>query len=185
MHLSRARPSNLYKIYIAHLFIFSHSTNMYWSIIVLGHCRDEERRLRSQREQKIKRAFSHLSTIQQQYHLTGLSPWTLVCAVPDKTGVQSLIHHSAAVPSYRTVSMDTSVCTMDTSVCRASSISLVVQMVSSLPAVQEGSVPGSGRSPAEGNGSPLKYSCLENPMDRGAWRAAVHGVAKSQTWLSD
>ena len=37
----------------------------------------------------------------------------------------------------------------------------------------------------EGNGNPLQYSCLENPMDRGAWLAAVHGVEKSQTWLSD
>ena len=37
----------------------------------------------------------------------------------------------------------------------------------------------------EGNGTPLQYSCLENPMDRGAWKAAVHGVAESQTWLSD
>ena len=48
-----------------------------------------------------------------------------------------------------------------------------------------GSIPGSGRSPGEGNGNPLQYSCLENPMDRGAWRAIVHGVAKSRTWLSD
>ena len=39
-----------------------------------------------------------------------------------------------------------------------------------------GSIPGSGRSPAEGNGYPLQFSCLENPMDRGAWRATVHGV---------
>ena len=46
-----------------------------------------------------------------------------------------------------------------------------------------GSVPGSGRSPGGGNGNPLQYSCLENPMDRGAWRAAVHGVVKSQTRL--
>ena len=44
-----------------------------------------------------------------------------------------------------------------------------------------GSIPGSGRSPGEGNGSPLLQSCLENPMDRGAWRATVHRVAKSQT----
>ena len=44
-------------------------------------------------------------------------------------------------------------------------------------------IPGSGRSPREGNGNPLQYSCLGNPMDRGAWRAAVHGAAKSQTWL--
>ena len=48
-----------------------------------------------------------------------------------------------------------------------------------------GSIPGSGRSPGEGNGTPLQYSCLENPMDRGAWQATVHGVAKSWTRLSD
>ena len=44
-----------------------------------------------------------------------------------------------------------------------------------------GSVPGSGRSPREGNGNSLQYSCLENPMDRGTWWAIVHGVAKSWT----
>jgi len=44
-----------------------------------------------------------------------------------------------------------------------------------------GSVPGSGRSPGEGRGNPLQYSCLENSMDRGAWEAAVHGVVKS--WM--
>ena len=47
------------------------------------------------------------------------------------------------------------------------------------------SVPGSGRSPGGGHGSPLKYSFLKNPKDRGAWRAIVHGVVKSQTGLSD
>ena len=47
------------------------------------------------------------------------------------------------------------------------------------------SIPGLGRSPGEGNGSPLQYSYLENPMDGGAWYATVHGVAKSQTRLSD
>ena len=41
-----------------------------------------------------------------------------------------------------------------------------------------GSVPGSGRSPEEGNGNPLQYSCLDNPMDRGAWWATVHGVTR-------
>ena len=41
-----------------------------------------------------------------------------------------------------------------------------------------GSIPRSGRSPGEGNGNPLQYSCLEDPMDRGAWRATVHGVAR-------
>ena len=44
-----------------------------------------------------------------------------------------------------------------------------------------GLIPGSGRSPGRGHGSPLQNSCLENPMDRGAWQAAVHRVAKSQT----
>ena len=48
-----------------------------------------------------------------------------------------------------------------------------------------GSIPGSGRSPGEGNGNPLQYYCLENPMDRGAWWATAHGVAKSRTRLSD
>ena len=47
-----------------------------------------------------------------------------------------------------------------------------------------GSIPGSGKSPGEGNGNPLQYSCLENSMDRGAGRATVHGVAKSWTQLS-
>ena len=42
-----------------------------------------------------------------------------------------------------------------------------------------GSIPGSGRSPAEGNGHPLQYSCLENTMDRGTWWATVHSVSKS------
>ena len=53
-------------------------------------------------------------------------------------------------------------------------------MVKNLPANagDRGSVPGSGISPGEGNGNPLQYSLLENPMDRGAWRATVHGVTK-------
>ena len=46
-------------------------------------------------------------------------------------------------------------------------------------------IPGLGRSPGEGSGNPLQHSCLENPMDRGAWRAIVHGVTKSQTQLSN
>ena len=46
-----------------------------------------------------------------------------------------------------------------------------------------GSIPGSGRAPGEGNGNPLQYSCLENPMDRGAWRATVHRVTESWTQL--
>ena len=48
-----------------------------------------------------------------------------------------------------------------------------------------GSIPGSGRSPGEGNGNPLWYSCLENPKDREAYQATVHRVTKSPTQLSD
>ena len=48
-----------------------------------------------------------------------------------------------------------------------------------------GLIPGLGRSPGEENGNSLQYSCLENPVDRGSWRATAHGVAKSQTRLSD
>ena len=61
--------------------------------------------------------------------------------------------------------------------------SLVAQMVkvSAYYVGDPGSIPGLGRSPGEGNGNPLQYSCLENPMDRGAWQATVHGVAESQT----
>ena len=81
--------------------------------------------------------------------------------------------------------------------------SLVAQLVQNAPAMQTtlvqflgqedpldacntgdaGSLPESGRSPGEGHGHPLQYSCLENPMDRGVWQAAVHGVAKSWTQL--
>ena len=48
-----------------------------------------------------------------------------------------------------------------------------------------GSIPESGKSPGEGNGNPLWYSSLENPLDRGVWCVAVHGVTKSWTWLSN
>ena len=62
-------------------------------------------------------------------------------------------------------------------------------MVKNLPASAGGTrdtvlIPGLGRSPGVGNGNPLQYSCPENSMDRGAWRATVHGAAKSQTGLS-
>ena len=65
----------------------------------------------------------------------------------------------------------------------------VAQWVKNQPAnardeTDAGLILGSGRSPGGGNGNPLQDSCLENPMDRGAWRATVHGVTKSQTWLS-
>ena len=59
-----------------------------------------------------------------------------------------------------------------------------VSKESACSAGDPGSIPGSGRSPGGGNGNPLQYSFLENPMDRGAWWATVHKIAKSQTILS-
>ena len=65
-------------------------------------------------------------------------------------------------------------------------ITIYLQNVESAYSVRApGSIPGSGRSPGEGNGTPLQYSCLENLTVGGAWQATVHGVAKSWTWLSD
>ena len=66
----------------------------------------------------------------------------------------------------------------------------MAQWVKSLPAMfetqeRDADLPGSGRSPGEGNSNPLQYSCLENPTDRGAWWATVHKVTQSQTRLSD
>ena len=75
--------------------------------------------------------------------------------------------------------MHTSICVMERlpwwlsgkeSACNAGDVGLIL---------------GLGRSPEEGNGKPLQYSCLENPMDRGAWRVTVHGIAKNWTQLSD
>ena len=61
---------------------------------------------------------------------------------------------------------------------------LVLTYVFPTNAGDVGSIPGSGRSPKEGNGSPLQYACLDNPMDRGTWRPTVHGVvAKSHPTL--
>ena len=63
----------------------------------------------------------------------------------------------------------------------------MAQTVKSLPTMQEarGWIPGSGRPSGEGNGNPLQYSCLENPVDGGAYEAAVLGGAKSETGLND
>ena len=60
-----------------------------------------------------------------------------------------------------------------------------LRMQSACNAGDPGLIPGSGRSPGEGNGYPLQYSCLENSKDRWAWWATGHGITKSQTWLSN
>ena len=65
---------------------------------------------------------------------------------------------------------------------RASQVVLVVESPPASAGIA-GSIPELGRSPGRGHGNPLQCSCLENPMDRGAWRATVHGAAKSQTQL--
>ena len=69
---------------------------------------------------------------------------------------------------------------------RASQVAIVVKNLpgSAGDVWDVGLLSGSGRSPREGHGNPLQYSCLENPMDRGAWWATVHGATKSQTWLT-
>ena len=66
---------------------------------------------------------------------------------------------------------------------RASQVALVVKNppANAGDIGDTGSIPGSGRSPGEGNGNPLQYSCLENHMDRGAWQVTVHGVTESDT----
>ena len=66
--------------------------------------------------------------------------------------------------------------------------SQVTPVVKTLPASVgdirvSGSIPGWGRPPGGGNGNPLQYSCLENPMGKGAWQATVHGILQSQTQL--
>ena len=67
----------------------------------------------------------------------------------------------------------------------ASQVALVVKSLSvNAGDVRDaGSIPGSGRSPGGRHNNPLQYSCLENPMDRGAWQAAVHGITQSWTRL--
>ena len=67
----------------------------------------------------------------------------------------------------------------------ASQVALVVKnLLANAGDLRDGGLnPGLGRSPEEGHGNPLQYSCLENPMDRGAWQVTVHRVTKSQTWL--
>ena len=69
----------------------------------------------------------------------------------------------------------------------ASQVSLVVKnpLINAGDLRDVGSIPGLGRSPGVGNGNPLQYTCLENPMDRRDWRAIVHGIAESQTPLSN
>ena len=67
----------------------------------------------------------------------------------------------------------------------SSAVKNLLANVGDARSVDSGLISGLGRSPGEGHGNSLQYSCLENPMDRGAWQATVHGLTKSQTRLGD
>ena len=80
--------------------------------------------------------------------------WTEVCDIVQETGIKTIPMKKRGFPGGSEVKAST---------CNVGDL---------------GSIPGSGRSPAEGNGNPLQYSSLENPMDGGAWQATIHGVAR-------
>ena len=90
--------------------------------------------------------------------------------------------------SYQTMSLKHMLNTITKSRCSSKGASQVALVVENPPANvgdirDSGLIPGSGRSPGGGHGNPLQCSCLENPMDRGAWRATIHRVARSWTQL--
>ena len=96
------------------------------------------------------------------------------------------IQYVSTFKNIRSLSLSLSLC-----VCVCVCVCIYVALVVKNPPPKAGdsrdtgSIPGSGRSPGEGNGNPLQYSCLGNSMDRGAWRVTVHLVAKSRIRLSD
>ena len=102
----------------------------------------------------------------------------------EQVDIQILPHLDFPVLDWQTMSVCTFVC-----VCTHTWASQMVLEVKNPPTNAGdirhlGLIPGSGRSPGGGHGNLLQYSCLENPTNRGAWRATVHGVSKNQTWLS-
>ena len=104
-------------------------------------------------------------------------PWT---QEPGQATVHGVAKSQTQLSNWTT----TNICIYTHTHTRSSQVALVVKNPStnSGDGRDVGSIPESRRSPGGGNGSPLQYSCLESPMDRGAWRAAVHGW-QSQTWL--
>ena len=112
---------------------------------------------------------------------------TLAKLLNHRMGVMILLPHSRAGRTrVRVRALCLSVCFNLSGCLGFQRDPLVAQMVKSLPAMQETRVQslGWGRSPGEGNGTLLQYSCLGNPMDGGAWQATVRGVTKSRTRLS-
>ena len=107
-------------------------------------------------------------------------PWTEEPGRLQSRGL-SRVRHNWVTNTFTPGSLDSSLCYIQSGILHDGS-----DRKASVYNVRDlGSIPGSGRSPGEGNGNPLQCSCLENPMDREAWGAIIHGVAKSQTWLSD
>ena len=108
--------------------------------------------------------------------------WDILCCV------QSILHKAVVPILFPTPSsmLSANKCSFCYLVISGVSEQLVAQLLKNPPAKAGdlGSILGLGRSPGEGNGNPLQYSGLENPVDWGAWRATVHGVAKSRTQLS-
>ena len=108
-------------------------------------------------------------------------PWTQILQLALLRGIQQLYGTEIVGNIYITVKY----INMCVPYVWASQVALVVK---NLPANvgdarDAGSIPGLRRSPGGGHGNPLQYSCLENPMDRGVWRATVHGITQSWTWL--
>ena len=100
----------------------------------------------------------------------------------EKETVYTYIHTYIYTHKYIHICIYIHICTY---IFRASQVALLVENppANARDVRDRGLIPGSGRSPGGGNGNPLQYSCLENPMDRGAWWAMVHSVTKSQTRL--
>ena len=114
----------------------------------------------------------------EQFDVSSSQPWKVSGVLPLESDIQwrgLTIHNWALSALFRPI-------------YRLTWASHMVLVVKNPPAHagdawDQGLIPGSGRSPGGGHGNPLQYSCLENPMDRGAWWAMIHGVAKSRTQL--
>ena len=117
---------------------------------------------------------------------SGLLPSKTTCPHPGEFAEEFYVQEYSCLPSFLSlflISLWAGSFSLVSSGLWASQVALL-EKNSPANAGDAGSISESGRSPAAGgHGSPLQYSCLENPMDRGAWRATIHGVAKSWTWL--
>ena len=109
--------------------------------------------------------FSNLTSGSSAFSISSLYIWKFLVHVLLKRSLKDFEHYFASMCALSWVAQDGK-----ESACNAGDLGLIR---------------GSGRSPGEGKGNPLWYSCLENSMDRRAWRATVHGVPKSRTQLSD